>query len=218
MRTTIYSSVSHKVFTAMVITAMVLAALPIRPAFAASITVNTTTDEFTSVGTSCSLREAIVLANNNGTSANDCIRTDVGNDDIITLQSGQTYQLSIVGTGGATFGDLDIGNAAGTSGNLTIQASSDTPAIIDANDIDRVLDVDAGGNYSLTLINIIITNGNTTGQSTTTGGGISFAGTGTLTLINSSVTSNVATKGAGCGGGIFNNSAAAVVLTYSTID
>jgi CSLREA domain-containing protein len=218
MRTTIYSSVSHKVLTAMVITAMVLAALPIRPAFAASISVNTTTDEFTSVGTSCSLREAIVLANNNGVSANDCTRTDVGADDIITLQSGQTYTLSIAGAGGATVGDLDIGNAAGTSGNLTIQASSDTPATIDASDIDRVLDVSAGGNYNLTLINIIVTNGNTTGQSTTTGGGISFAGTGTLTLINSAVTSNVATNSAGCGGGIYNNSAATVILTDSTIN
>src|SRR5688572_7737251 len=218
MRTTTYSSVIHKLLTTMVVAAMVMVALPIRPAYAASLTVNTTTDEFTSVGTQCSLREAIVLANNNGTSANDCTRTDIGDDDIITLQSGSTYTLSLAGAGGATIGDLNIGNAAGTSGNLTIQASSSTPAIIDANDIDRVLNVDAMGNYSLTLINIIVTNGNTTGQSITTGGGIRFSGTGTLTLINSAVTSSVATNTAGCGGGIYNNSAATVILTDSTID
>jgi CSLREA domain-containing protein len=196
---------------------LVFAAMPIRPAFAASISVNTTTDEYTSVGTSCSLREAIVLANNNGTSANGCTRSGAGDDDIITLQSGSTYTLSIAGSGGTSIGDLDIGNAAGTSGNLTIQASSDTPATIDANDIDRVLDVNAAGNYSLTLINIIVTNGNTTGQSTTTGGGISFAGTGTLTLINSAVTSNIAAGVSGCGGGIYNNSTATVVIIDSTI-
>ena len=216
MRTTIYSSVSHKVLTALVIAAMVLAALPVMPAFAAGISVTTTTDEFTSAGAQCSLREAIVLANNNGTTANDCTRSGIGDDDIITIKGGLTYVLSI--TSGTNAGDLDIGNAAGTSGSLTLQSDSSTPAIIDANDIDRVLDVDAMGNYSLTLINIIVTNGNTTGQATTAGGGISFAGTGTLTLIDSAVTSNIATNAAGCGAGIYNNSAATVVITNSTID
>ena len=48
-------SVSYKFLTALAITAMVLAALPAKPAFAASITVNTTTDENTGVGTICSL-------------------------------------------------------------------------------------------------------------------------------------------------------------------
>jgi CSLREA domain-containing protein len=218
MRTTIYSSVSHKLLSALVLTALVLAALPVMPAFAAGISVTTTTDEYTAAGSLCSLREAIVLTNNNAPHANDCTRGGVGNDDIITLQSGLTYGLSLAGAGGANVGDLDIGNAAGTSGNLTIQASGSTPAIIDAADIDRVLDVDAAGNYSLTLINIIVTNGNTTAQPTTTGGGISFAGTGTLTLINSTVSNNVATNAAGCGAGIYNNSAATVVITNSTID
>src|SRR5215210_998180 len=163
MHTKIFSSVSQKLFTAMVITAMVLAALPAMPAYAAStITVTTTTDEFTPEGTDCSLREAIVLTNNNGTSANNCTRDGVDIDDIIVLQSGLTYTLSRIGPGTNT-GDLSVGHTSGTSGNLTIQASGSTPAIIDANGIDRVFDVGAAGNPSLTLINIIVTNGDTTG-------------------------------------------------------
>jgi len=219
MRNKIFSSVSHRFLSTLMLAVMVLAILPAMPAYAAgeTITVTTTDDEFTSTppSTGCSLREAIVLANNNAASANDCTRTAVDNDDIIELQSGSTYTLTRPNPG-TNAGDLDIGNA--TSGNLTIQASGSTPAIIDAADIDRVLDVDALGNYSLTLINIIVTNGNTTGQTTTVGGGISFAGTGTLTLINSAVTSNIATNAAGCGAGIYNNSAATVVITNSTID
>ena len=74
---------------------------------------------------------------------------------------------------------------------LTIQASSTTPAIIDANDIDRVLDVAAAAG-NLTFSCLTVQNGNATGQATTTGGGISFGSTATLTLTNSTVSSNIA--------------------------
>ena len=111
------------------------------------------------------------------------------------------------------------GDAGARQWHLT-SASGATPAIIDGSGLTttaRVLDVDEIGNYRLTLIGITVTGGNTTGQATTTGGGISFAGTGTLTLTNSSVLNNISAGASGCGGGIYNNSAATVIITDSTI-
>src|SRR5215510_182633 len=161
MHTKIVSSFSHKFVTALVVTSMVMVALPVFPAFAASsITVTTTTDENTAVGTLCSLREAIILANSNAAHYGDCIRSGTGADDTIVLQSGLTYNLTISGPGGTNQGDLDIGDGSGLSGNLIIQAGGSTPAIIDASGLttpDRVLDVDAAGNPSLTLMGIKLT-------------------------------------------------------------
>ena len=221
MRKTINSSVPHKLLTALVILSMVMVALPATTAFAAgsTITVTTTTDEYTGVGTQCSLREAVALANHPTVlTLNDCSRSVAGPDDEIVLASGSTYTLTLSGAGGTSVGDLDIGDVSGLSGNLTISTTSSAPATINGNGPDRVFDVGAAGNPGLALNNIVVTNGNTTGLLTsTTGGGISFAGTGTLSLINSTVSNNVSASTTGCGGGIYNNSAATVVITDSTI-
>ncbi|HET9908415.1 MAG TPA: choice-of-anchor Q domain-containing protein [Anaerolineales bacterium] len=222
MRKTINSSVPHKLLTALVILSMVMVALPATTAFAAgsTISVTTTDDEYDGGPLNvCSLREAIALANHpTALTLNDCSRSVAGPDDEIVLQSGQTYLLDRTGAGGTSEGDLDIGDNSGLSGNLTISTTGSAPATINGNGTDRVFDVGAAGNPGLTLNNIIVTNGNTTGLlSSTTGGGISFAGTGTLSLINSTVSNNVSASSTGCGGGIYNNSAATVVITDSTI-
>src|SRR5258705_1009463 len=105
MRTTSFSSTQYKFLTALALVAMVLAALPAMPAYAASITVQTTTDEVTTNG-ACSLREAILNANNNGSAAHpDCIGGS--GEDTIILTSGSVYTLSLVGAG-TSAGDLDI--------------------------------------------------------------------------------------------------------------
>jgi len=212
MRTISFSSsLFNKFLTAMAIIAMLLVVLPVAPASAAgSITVNVTNDENIN-NASCSLREAIIAANNNA-SYNGCIYTGTGPDDIITLTSGLTYTLSIIGSDQFS-GDLDVGNALGTSGNLTIQASGATNAIIDANDINRVFEVAAPGDISLTLIHITVANG-----TAPDGAGIYFDGAGTLTLTNSTVSSNVATGSANCGAGIYNNSSANINIVNSTIE
>ena len=222
MRTTIYSSIPHKLLTALVILSMVMVALPATTALAAgsTITVTTTTDEWDGGPANlCSLREAVGLANHpSALSLNDCSRSVAGPDDEIILQSGSTYTLTRTGTGGTSEGDLDVGDVSGLSGNLTIKTSSTGSATINGNDTDRVFDVGAAGNPGLALNNIIVTNGNTSSLLTsTTGGGISFSGTGTLSLTNVTVSSNVSASTAGCGGGIYNNSAASVVITDSTI-
>src|SRR5215216_4131422 len=95
MRTTSFSSAPYRFLTALALVAMVLAALPAMPAYAAGITVNTSTDENIN-NANCSLREAIIAANNdmvhNGCSAGS-------GADVITLASGSTYLLSLAGTG-----------------------------------------------------------------------------------------------------------------------
>src|SRR5687767_12199557 len=133
MRTTIVFSASYKFLAALAVIAMVLAALPVIPAYAANISVNTLTDEITANG-SCSLREAIINANDDAATRPDCAAGSGA--DVITLQSGSTYTLSLTGTS-SSGGDLDILDPDG----LTIAASSTTQAVIDGGDIERVLDV-----------------------------------------------------------------------------
>ena len=127
----------NKFVTATAILAMLLAAVPVLPVHAASITVNVTTDDYLNDGT-CSLREAIISANTNAPFFG-CVYTGSGPDDIITLQSGSTYTLTRVGTT-TTQGDLDVSLTDGTSGNLTLQASGTTNAIIDASATPFVTD------------------------------------------------------------------------------
>ena len=206
-----FSSLFNKFVTATAILAMVLAAVPALPVAAASITVNITSDEYVD-NTNCSLREAIIAANTNA-SFFGCTYTGGGPDDIITLASGSTYTLSRVGTT-TTNGDLDVGNPDGTAGNLTIQTSGATNAIIDASGIsNRVMEVDESGNTNLTLTHITLTGGNSPD-----GAGLYFAGDGTLTLSNSTVSGNTATGEANCGAGVFNSSLATVIINNSTIE
>src|SRR5512140_1064461 len=115
-----------------------LATVPPRPAFAASITVNTTADE-NGTGANCSLREAITAANTNA-AFGGCAAGSPG-ADTITLPAG-TYQLTIANAGGTNedhnaTGDLDVLES------LTIQGAGAGTTIIEAgtnnsNGIDKV--------------------------------------------------------------------------------
>ena len=99
---------------------------------AATIAVNTTTDELNTDG-DCSLREAISAANSD-TAIDAC--TAGSGADTITVPAG-TYQLTIEGSdedNNAT-GDLDI------LSSVTLQGAGRATTIIDAGDLDRVLDV-----------------------------------------------------------------------------
>ena len=205
-----FSSFFNKFATATAILALMLAALPVMPVSAASITVNITSDEYLD-NTDCSLREAIIAADLN-TSFFGCTYTGTGPNDIITLASGSTYILTRTGTS-STQGDLDVGHTVG--GDLTIQASGSTNAIIQQTAVNnRVMEVEPTGNVSLTLIHVTLTGG----SSSTDGGGIAFGGDGTLTLNNVTVSGNTAAGTGNCGGGIFNSSLATVVINNSTIE
>lgn len=163
--------------------------------YAATFTVTKTTD--TNDGAcdaDCSLREAIVAAN------------ATAGADIVTLTSGSTYILSIAGAGenASATGDLDVTDAAG----VTINTSGAGTATIDANDIDRILDVRPGG--ALTLTNITITDG----SASTNGGGLFVDGSTTIT--GGAFTANAATAGSD-GGAIYVNSGT-VSISGTTFD
>ena len=131
----------------------------------------------------------------------------------------ETYMLTIAGTGedGGTTGDLDIRDETrivGLSGSET--------TIIDANQVDRILDVIALPNSNLMLEAVTITGGSAIGggglrnaslanildstifsnTSLTNGGGITNAGGGTLLLEGSAVVGNMSVRH---GGGIEND-------------
>ena len=120
--------------------------------------------------------------------------------DTMVLAAG-TYELSIAGTGeeAAATGDLDI------AGNLTIVGSSADTTIIDANQLDRVIDVQSGATLQLTGATL-------TGGKADQGAGLLVRGTATVT--SSKFTANNATTQ---GGGLCVQSNASASVTGSTL-
>ncbi|MDY7080115.1 MAG: choice-of-anchor Q domain-containing protein [Chloroflexota bacterium] len=147
----------------------------------------------------CSLRDAIIIANDNGEA------------DTITLGAG-TYELSITGTleNFAATGDLDIRD------DLTIIGLGPDQTTIDADRIDRVFDIQNGAgtvvisgvtvfngyavsgggifnsNSNLVLINTVVVSNAVSGY----GGGV-YVSQGTLTLIDGQIISNTGKRGGG---------------------
>ena len=180
-------------------------------AHAATIAVTTTTDELTTPGTGCSLREAIQNINNGAATiypeCPDGAATGFGVNDTINVPAG-TYTITLAGAeDNNARGDFDIKTAA------TITGAGATATIIQAgtlgypdpgaNGIDRVFDVPPA--VATTFDNLTIRNGNGV-----TGGGIRARGA--VTLTNSTVSGNV---GWGTGGGVY--SLGDVILTGSTV-
>lgn len=175
------------------ITAVLFASPHPTPAAAAptaTFTVTKTAD--TADGTcdaDCSLREAIIAANASGGA------------DTITLPAG-TYTLALAGSAedASATGDLDI------TGDLTINGAGPTATIIDANDIDRVVQLvtTTGTTYDVTISNLTIRNGgNVPVGPDNIGAGIgqisNTTGIVNLTLNNVIITSNTNVNN---GGGI----------------
>ncbi|MEX2238471.1 MAG: choice-of-anchor Q domain-containing protein [Dehalococcoidia bacterium] len=135
----------------------------------------------TSAANDCSLREAILEAN-----------ATPGTADQITLRAGR-YNLTRVGVGAGS-GDLDI------VGPLTIVGGSGQ-TVIDANDIDRVFEVDCAASCRVEFNRLKIMDGLSTGGGA---GGIMNGTNSTLMLRNSIVTSNSASGPESFGAGILN--------------
>jgi CSLREA domain-containing protein len=196
--------------------------LQANPAPAANvIAVNTTQDDYDSVADAdCSLREAITSSNLN-IAYGGC--TTGAGQDLILLPPG-TYDLSISNTDGEenanVRGDLDIyspappappapplESGAQLAYDLEILGTGSTASIIDAHQIDRVLDIQAGS--SVQLNNLTIQNGlsEVSAGSGEAGGGIFNAGN--LYLYRTWIYSNAAANGdpdnGGDGGGIYNS-------------
>ncbi len=153
---------------------------------AASITVTQTADIIGN-GDGCSLREAIINANNdNQSGSTDCAAGS--GTDTITLPDG-TIILTLTGSDedNSLTGDLDV-----TSGSrIILQGQGQSQSIIDGNSSDRVFHLLTGAN--LTLSDLTVQGGRVL---TGSGGGI-FNYNADLTLTNSIVTGNLVESGSG---------------------
>lgn len=163
-----------------------------------------------------SLREAITAANN------------TSGQHTIVLGAG-TYTLSISGSDedDNITGDLDI------LGDLVIRGEGARTTVIDANDVDRIFHVVAGGTLDVSGISI------TDGHAPSYGGGImnqgaltaneitfannmadlgggGLANLGPATIISSTFADNSAPNGSGDGGAIFNFNGATISVANTT--
>jgi CSLREA domain-containing protein len=172
--------------------------LPSAHVAAGSAIAVTTTADTTVADGRCSLREA-VLAANSQTSVDTCRGTR--SNGTINLPRGR-YVLSIAGRhedAGRT-GDLDFGGA------ITLRGASRGSTVIDANGIDRAIDILPGANVRLTGLTITGGYSDPSTGDAESGGGV--LNDGTLTLQDSTVTANYAGDG---GGGIASNGTLTVV-------
>jgi CSLREA domain-containing protein len=171
-----------------------LLALP-AVAGAATITPNTTLDQFNADPSACSLREAIQAADTDSNAMAPGCNAGSGPEDTIQLAPG-TYELSIDGDGaGNESGDLNF------IGNLRIEALPGGPAVIDANGIERIIFFSG----ELFLVGVSVTGGlvgDPDPSSGFVGGGIASSGGSSLTISEGAVFGNRADSS---GGGIAAN-------------
>ena len=179
---------------------------------AVNITVTTTDDVISPVDGLCSLREAVLSANNDPLALvplGEC-PNGAGIDEITfdAALNGTPIELSIAGAGedAVLTGDLDITSAISFTGNGVENT------IIDGNSIDRVFHI-IGGSTTVSMAQMTITGGLLNDDE---GAGISNGGD--LLLDTVTVHTNVVTgtTSAAIGGGVFNSDTLDVIRT--TID
>lgn len=133
-------------------------------ALGATLTVTTTVDELSNNGT-CSLREAVESANQDGDGFG-CVAQNLPYGDDTIILGPATYTLSIDDGGDDNAnlsGDIDVG-WDGPAGNLIIQGAGVDSTIIDPNFIDRAFDLqDEAPNMTFELHDLTIRNGRTSG-------------------------------------------------------
>jgi len=179
-----------------------------RPVVGTTITVNTTSDSISNSG-SCSLREAIIAANQNapsGAAPGECPAGSSGSTDTIVLSAG-TFQLSLSGVESRNaqlpeIGDLDI------TQNLNIVGQGPNMTAIDALGLGaRVFHVDFP-TAQILIQGLAVRNGSSVGS----GGGIYFNHGTSLSLTEVYLLNNSAGSGAK-GGGIYAPNTSNVTLT-----
>lgn len=178
--------------------------LPVRVAQAATIAVDTTTDEY-NTGTSCSLREAITAANTDAAFGGCSAGSGA---DTITLPAG-AYVLTLTGVGedsNAT-GDLDV------LSSIIIDGAGQATTIIDGNATDRIIDTQGNSTIrSIEITDLTLQNGDpTTGYLFSDGGAIDVQGNVSLQITNVRLSGNNANHG----GAIKNEGA--IVISGSTL-
>ncbi len=178
---------------------------PVSPVMGATFNVTTTADEVNTNG-QCSLREAIINANNDDQSGSMDCAAGSGADTIV-LQSGQTYTLTLDTDGGghatdsgANNDDLDITSTITIQGNGATIERSTAVACTGSADTGkfRIFHVHSTGN--LTLEDVTVQNGCALGGGADREGGAVRCDLGVVTIQASSLVSNRA----GFGGAILN--------------
>lgn len=197
------------------------------------ITVTTTSDVVNGNDGQCSLREAVIAANTNAISlVGECAKGASNQMDVIQLQGGETYNLTIVGSGeeDAATGDLDILDNATPDVDIRIEAVGGT-AVVQINGTDRVWHVHGAGFEIVGVItrggNIDLGGGlyNEDGQVTVTGGAFSLNTAQTGAAINSTgdnaqlrlTNVEVSRNEASAGGGGIASLGGIMVLIDSTV-
>lgn len=162
-------------------TAIIGAGLAHGAAHAATITVNSNTDN----GAGCTLREAIVSANTSSNQGNGCaVGSNSGTDTIVFSNSLASNTITL------SNGELDIGEGK----DIEINASTITGGVtVDGNQLSRVVSTTSA---ILVLDSLTITGGE---QLNGSGGGI-YANQSTVTLNNATVSGNRAFN---FGGGVY---------------
>ena len=175
--------------------------IPARTVHAATITVAPGEISITANGL-CSLREAIINANNDTATHTDCVSGSGA--DTINLATGSTYTISDVNnTTDGNNGLPSVTSVILIEGNSSIIERSSISGTPDL----RLFHIAATGN--LTIRNATLRNGQ---FSTTTGGAMSY-NRGTLTIDNSLVTNN--STASGIGGAIEHSSGVGPVTTIN---
>ena len=172
------------------------------PAHAATIQV-TTAEDVASGGSNCSLREAMIAANEDATPPGSNCTAGTAGGNTIDLPAGE-YKLTIekAGVDGASSGDLNI------TAPTTIAGAGATTTKIDQTKADRVIAVESSGVH---ISNVAIAKG---ALATGDGGGIFVGPDDTLTLSSSRVTESEAQLG----GGIFVSEGAEATIEKSASD
>lgn len=202
MKVSFFTSALSKFFAAFVITAMVLTIVPARRAFAATLTV-TTASSLTAADGQCSLREAIINANNDAATQADCV-AGTGNDTIVfnIASASPTITLAaalptITDVDGLTINGTNLNAAGGTvtiSGNNAVRIVSITGPSTLQNLILTNGAVDGNGGAinntgNLTVNNVTFSSNQTITTNTRNGGAI-FHNTGSLSITNSTFSGN----------------------------
>ncbi|MCQ3936571.1 MAG: hypothetical protein DPW18_05935 [Chloroflexi bacterium] len=167
----------YRLLSALLLVSILLAGQTPPPAYAAGYVVNSLADNTTD-DAFCTLREAILAANNDAAYNGDC-GAGSGADDTIT------FSVSGIITLGSTLPNIVSGQGA-----LTIDGSGQSITISGNNSV-RVMSVN--NSATLTLQNLTIANGN---MGSGFGGGV-FNNGGTLTVTNSTFSNNSALNGGG---------------------
>lgn len=202
-----------------------LALLYPAPAGAAGITVTTASDSIANDG-ECSLREAIINANNNNQSGStECVAGS--GDDTITFAG--DYTITLTAALPSLNGTLTIdgsGRSVTVSGNnawpiFQIPGSGRIITFSDLRMIDGLANIPSncsdpcGGAIYNNFGTVTVINSTISGNSADFGGGIQ--NTGTLTVVNSTLSGNSATVAASSRGAGIHNAFGTVLIVNSTL-